>query len=180
MLLTEIAAMKSTTIIDSSGEQDVQEPLCLRIGPFFDQRLASKTGEKLTALSVPFDTRSVKARKIRAHRVYLGPFAASSEIDAQRKSLTDAGIKDHYVKRQAGEQEIISLGLFTQSNGAEALVQELKEKNIQARTRPEDRTLKPTFWLELRDTKANESAQSELAGETWGDERAKLSEFPCS
>ena len=45
MLLTEIAAMKSMTSVDSSGEQEMQEPLCLRIGPFFDQKLATKTGE---------------------------------------------------------------------------------------------------------------------------------------
>ena len=180
MLLSEVAAIKSLVVTDPVSEQPAQEPLCLRIGPFFDERLASRTGERLTALSVPFDTRSVKARKIRAHRVYIGPFTTQSEIDAQKKILTDSGVKDHYVKRQAGEQEIISLGLFTQSNGAEAMVQELKAKDIEALTRTEDRTLKPTFWLELRDSKANESAQSELAAQKWGDERAKLSEFPCS
>ena len=180
MLLSEMAAIKSAVVTDSSDAQPTQESLCLRIGPFFDEQLASKTGERLTTLSVPFDTRSVKERKIRAHRVYLGPFATQTEIDTQRKFLTDNGVKDHYVKRQEGEQEIISLGLFTQSNGAEAMVQELKVKDIEAQIRSEDRVLRPTFWLELRDSKANESAQSELAAQKWGDDRAKLSEFPCS
>lgn len=179
MLLSEIAAVTSMTVGDSTVEQSAQQPLCLRIGPFFDQKLASETGERLKAWSLPFDTRSVKARKIRAHRVYIGPFTSPSEVDTQRKLLTESGVKDHYVKRQAGEQEIVSLGLFTQSDGAEAMMEELKAKNIQAQTRPEDRTLKPTYWLELRDSKANQSAQTQLVSEKWGDERAKLSEFPC-
>ena len=180
MLLNEITSVRSTPVVNSTRDQSAQPSLCLRIGPFFDQNLAKKTSVRLKSWALPFDTRSVKARKIRAYRVYVGPFATSSEVEAQRKLLTDSGIKDHYVKRQAGEQEIVSLGLFTQSNGAEALVQELKAKNILAQTKPEDRTLKPTYWLELRDTKANQLARPRLASAKWGDERARLSEFPCS
>lgn len=180
MLLSEMAPAKSDTAMETAGEQPIEQVYCLRIGPFFDISLASESGDQLAKLSLPFEARSVKAREIRAYRIYLGPFTTPAAVQAQRALLSENGITDHYVKRQPGEQDIISLGLFIQSAGAEALMSELEAKDIVAQIRTEDRTLEPTYWLELRDSRANRESQSRLATVDWGDARTKLSEFPCS
>ena len=155
--------------------------ICLRIGPFYDNKLAEKTGDRLKAMSLAVSSRTVKAREIRAYRVFLGPFESSAEVDKQRQALTDKGVSDHYVKRETGQEDVISLGLFIQKTGAKSLVNQLEKKNVSARTKPEDRLMDPTTWLELKDTDANRKVQTELAAiKTWGDARARLSEYPCS
>ena len=180
MLLSEMAPAKSESTVEATGDPPVERAYCLRVGPFYDINLASESGDKLARLSLPFEARSVRAREIRAYRVFLGPFTASAAVQTQRALLNKSGVTDHYVKRQPGEQDIISLGLFTQSTGADALMSELKGKNVSAQIRTEDRMLEATYWLELRDPRANQKTQSELTGMEWGDERTKLSEFPCS
>ena len=138
------------------------------------------SGDRLRELSLPFESLTVKAREIRAYRVYIGPFSNPQAIEVQRLWLSESGVSDHYVKRQVGEKDIISLGLFSQNTGADALVRDLKSKNVSAQTRLEDRTLGSTHWLELRDSNTNRAARAQLSTLDWGDERTKLSEFPCS
>ena len=161
-------------------ELPVEPTLCLRIGPFHDINEVTDSGDRLKQLSLPFESRTVKAREIRAYRVYIGPFSNQQAIEVQRQLLNESGVTDHYVKRQAGEKDIISLGLFSQNTGADALVRDLKSKTVTALTRVEERTLSSTHWLELRDSKANRAARAQLSSLEWGDERTKLSEFPCS
>lgn len=184
MLLSELRPVQSTpTVAEQTGgeEPSPPQPMCLRIGPFENEKLAKETASRLRTLSLQVESRAVKERKIRTYRVYLGPFDSQSAIDAQRQLLNNNGVQDHYVKRQPGERDIISLGLFSQGTGAEALVGELGAMNITAHTRHEDRTLEPTFWLELQDPEANKKSRAELAAvRNWGDGRTKLSEFPCS
>ena len=180
MLLSEMAPVKSETKVEATDDQPVELTYCLRIGPFFDIKLASESGDRLAKLALPFEARSVKAREIRAYRVYLGPFDTSTAVQEQRAVLSENGVTEHYVKKQSGQGDIVSLGLFIQSDGADSLLSELKSKNIEAQIRTEDRTLEPTYWLELRDTKANHQSQPKLAVMKWGDERTKLSEFPCT
>lgn len=179
-LLSEVTPAANETKAEPSDDQPIEQSFCLRIGPFFDINLASESGEKLASLALPFKARSVKARAIRAYRVYLGPFTSSGAAQEQRTLLNENGITDHYVKRQSGEQDIISLGLFIQSDGADALMEQLEAKDIKPHVRTEDRTLEPTYWLELRDSNANRNSESRLDAMEWGDERTKLSEFPCA
>jgi len=202
MLLSEMLPAQPTAVVtpvmdkqepevnqQPRGEQQVeQQPvladqppsLCLRIGPFYDKKLAEKTENRLQSMSLLVSSRTVKAREIRAYRVFLGPFETRSEIDRLRKELISKGIKDHYVKRESGQKDIISLGLFIQKSGAKSLVDQLKRNNVPARSKPEDRVMDPTIWLELKDTAANQKVQPELAAiNTWGDARTRLSEYPC-
>lgn len=164
-----------------SAKADQVPAICLRIGPFYDKNLAAESESRLQAMSLLVSSRTVKAREIRAYRVYMGPFDTQPEIDKQRKELNAKGVSDHYVKRESGQKDIISLGLFIQKSGAKSLVRQLKKKNVSARTKPEDRVMEPTTWLELKDTTADRNIQPRLAAiKTWGDARARLSEYPCS
>ena len=184
MLLSELTPVQpSPEVADQTGGQQPAPPppMCLRIGPFNNELLAEQTASRLRTLALKVESRTVNQREIRAYRVYLGPFDTQSAIDAQRQLLDNSGVKDHYVKRASGEKDIISLGLFSQGTGAEALINELGTKNIVAQTRHEDRMLEPTFWLELQDPEANEKNRAELtAVRNWGEESTKLSEYPCT
>lgn len=204
MLISEMQPARSTVVITPAkgasepesepatvGEplpEDTQQvavnvvpPFCLRVGPFYDENLAEQTKERLRAMSLAVNTRTVQAREIRAYRVFLGPFETREGMGAKLKELNEKGIRDHYVKRNPGEKDIISLGLFTQQTGAESLKDQLLQKGVEAKSETEARLLDPSFWLELTDSAANRKSHSELATvSSWGDNRTKMAEFPCS
>lgn len=175
---------------DGPGEEQVAEaepaavaaipPFCLRIGPFYDEALAESTSERLKSMALAVSTRTVQAREIRAYRVYIGPFDTRDEVSAQSAELRDKGVREHYIKRDPGKKDVISLGLFTQKTGAASLVEQLESKGVTAKTVTEDRLLDPTYWLELTNSAANRKTHPELAAtRNWGDSRTKLMEFPC-
>jgi hypothetical protein len=156
-------------------------PFCLRVGPFYDENLAERTEERLKSMLLAVRVRTVQAREIRAYRVFLGPFDSRDEINALQNELTEKGVKEHYIKRDPGKKDVISLGLFTQKTGAESLLDQLQKKGVSAKTVTEDRLLDPTYWLEMTDSAANRKTHPELAATRgWGDNRTKLIEFPCS
>ena len=132
-------------------------------------------------MKLAVNTRKVQAREIRAYRVFLGPFDSSEELEARRRELEEKGVRDHYVKRDPGKEDVISLGLFTQKTGADSLIDQLRKKGMTAKSETEDRLLDPTFWLELTNSGANRKNHSALADTpSWGDNRTKLTEYPCS
>lgn len=155
-------------------------PFCLRIGPFYNEALAKGTTERLKSMALAVSTRTVQAREIRAYRVYIGPFDTRDEVNAQSNGLKEKGVREHYIKRDPGKKDVISLGLFTQKTGAASLVKQLEGKGVTAKTLTEDRLLDPTYWLELTNSAANRKTHPELAATgNWGDSRTRLTEFPC-
>lgn len=155
------------------------QSVCFRVGPFLSEPDMLRAGQQLAESQIPFQPRTVAAREIRAHRVYLGPFSTATAIRAQRQLLRASGVSDHYVKHEDGGQDIISLGLFSQKRGAETLLQTLQSKNIKATVRAEDRLLGPTYWIELRLSAAEQRSQTALQQMNWPGERAKLRKYSC-
>lgn len=152
---------------------------CARIGPFVDSAVAALAGQKLDALSLSYSRRTVKSREIRAYRVFLGPFETRTGIEAQRRLLKADDIEDFYIKRDEQGAGIISLGLFSQRDGAEQLADRLSRLDMQVRIRAEDRTLKPRFWLEIDDPSLAREIPPELAEARWGERGARLRRYEC-
>ncbi len=153
---------------------------CYRIGPFYDERGSVKAVGALNELSVPHTALTIKQREVRAYRVYLGPFNTSEQIEQQRNLLRNNGIYEHYVKSEPSSQDVISLGLFSQQARAEEFMHDLLERDVRAQTRPEDRTLGPTYWLELQDVAPNQGVLAVLRETKWAGDRARLRVFPCN
>ncbi len=153
---------------------------CYRIGPFSDESGSIQAGESLNELSVPYTALTIKKREVRAYRVYLGPFNTSEQIERQRNILRSSGINEHYVKSERAAQDLISLGLFSQQARADEFMRELINKDVRAKTRPENRTLGPTYWLELHDVESNQAVLGVLREIQWAGDRARLRVFPCT
>lgn len=171
-LLSEVRART-----DSAAEGGAD---CARIGPFVNSAVASLAAQKLDAMSLRYNRRTVKSREIRAFRVFLGPFEGQSSLEAQRRLLDSGGIEDYYVKRdERNGVGIISLGLFSQREGAQALLDRLARNEVQARLRAEDRVLKPNYWLEINDPAVARDIPSELANASWGEKEAEVRRYKC-
>ncbi len=153
---------------------------CYRVGPFSEEDGSIQAAATLNALSVVYTSLTIKKRQVRAYRVYLGPFNTSEQIETQRNILRSSGINEHYVKSERDTQDLISLGLFSQQARADDFLQQLNKKDIRAKTRPENRTLGPTYWLELHDLESNSGVLAALRETQWPGDRARLRVFPCS
>lgn len=153
---------------------------CYRIGPFSDQSGSTQAVKTLDELSVAYTALTIKKREVRAYRVYLGPFETAEQIEKQRNILRSSGINEHYVKSERAAQDLISLGLFSQQTRADEFMRELIKKDVRAKTRPENRTLGPTHWLELHDVASKEGVLGVLRETQWADDRARLRVFPCT
>lgn len=162
-----------------SAEDDEDAGRCARIGPFVDSAVMSVAAQKLDALSLPYSRRTVKAREIRAYRVYLGPFQSQSAVQAQSRLLDEAGVDDYYVKNEEDGGRIISLGLFSQRDGARVLRQRMLRRDIRAKLRTEDRVLESNFWLEIDSPTAAGDIPEELSEARWGEKGARVRRYDC-
>lgn len=163
---------------DSSSEADAG--LCARIGPFVDSAVMAVAAQKLDALSLPYTRRTVKAREIRAFRVYLGPFQSQSAVEAQNRLLEAAGVEDYYVKdNEEDGGQIISLGLFSQRDGAQVLRQRMLRRDVRAKLRTEDRVLESNFWLEIDDPAIARDIPEALTEARWGEKDARVRQYDC-
>lgn len=169
-LLNELPAARNSSSVSS----------CYRIGPFSDKDGSVKAAETLNELSVPYTALTIKKREVRAYRVYLGPFNTSEQIERQRNILRSSGINEHYVKSERAAQDLISLGLFSQQARANEFLRQLIEKDVRAKTRPENRILGPTYWLELHDIGSNQKVLGILRETQWTGDHARLRIFPCT
>lgn len=166
--------------VTASTEARQEGPQCARIGPFASSSVAALAAQKLAAMSLSYTRRTVKSREIRAFRVYLGPYTSQSEIQAQRRVLDENGINDYYVKRdEDGAGGIISLGLFSQHEGAETLARKLGSDDLAVKLRTEDRVLESNFWLEIDDPAVARRVPPELSRASWGEEGARVSRYAC-
>lgn len=162
------------------SQSDRQSTSCYRIGPFSEKSGSTNAVGKLEALSVPYTALTIKVRELRAYRVYLGPFTTQGQIEQQREVLRNSRVNEHYVKSESRDKDVISLGLFSQRGRAGEFIDTLRRKNIVAKIRPENRTLGPTHWLELRDSDTNQEVLGALRETRWVGDQARLRSFPCS
>lgn len=153
---------------------------CYRIGPFFDEGGSTKAVKILNELSVPHTALTIKKREVRAYRVYLGPFNTAEQIARQRDILRSSGINEHYIKSERAAQDLISLGLFSQQARADEFMRQLIKKDVRAKTRPENRTLGPTYWLELHDVESKQGVLGVVRETQWAGDHARLRVFPCA
>lgn len=170
-LLSEIRAEQA-----SAAES---APECARIGPFASSAVVALAAQQLDAMSLSYSRRTVRSREIRTFRVFLGPFRSEPAVETQRRLLEAAGVEDYYVKRDDGGGSVVSLGLFSQREGAEVMRRKLAEDGIEARLRSEDRLLEPNFWLEINDPAVAREIPRQLVEASWGEPEARIRRYPC-
>ena len=185
-------SMRLLTTIDKTTElgQSVQPdtPLpevalsqdqCFRVGPFTSQTTLEKASAKLQSLRLTSDSKTVAARQIRAYRVYLGPFNKKVDVEKQRKQLKKKGIEEFYVIQDAAKETSISLGLFSQQESANKFIDNLKNKEVEAESRQELRTIGERYWIELRAARQDPVALKKMDKLNWGEKRVKLRKVDC-
>lgn len=176
---------------DGAVQQPVQPPAapaggaapaprtCLRIGPFAAPLGMESAADRLSALGLDPQTRTVAGRTVRAHRVFLGPFEEPTGLAAARRRLNEAGITDHYVIRNEDGGGMVSLGLFSRRDAAADYVARLAEAGINADIRVETRELGATYWLELLDGESLRGRTGDVRGIDWAEQQVAVRDIDC-
>ena len=152
--------------------------VCYRIGPFYKEQDAETSADYLSSHLLSFNSIYIPERKVRAYRVYLGPFLHPRDIAIMRQRLVKLNVRDHYLKREQGG-ELISLGLFTQRDRARSVQKQLEDKHFSPLMRAENRALPPTYWLELRLSGGTLTHDDALADRQWPGGSVRYLETRC-
>ncbi len=152
-----------------------QKNYCLRVGPFVNKSTAVLSRTLLTTLGVQAVAFEASPdRRIQAYRIYMGPFKSRLASVTMRDHLNQLGIYDQYLVRQSNGFLLISLGLFTQNDGASRFLQNLRDQGLQAHQREEMRSLGASYWLVL-----NAVDEDKVRNRNWSDPRARLHRVIC-
>jgi len=171
LLLQELGARKSAPASS--------EALCYRIGPFKRETAWRTAREWMREQQFPHTATRSTIRRMRALRVYLGPFktraAAQAEVAARR--LGQKNIEHFIDVRKPGEVRI-SLGYFIQPALAARYIANLRALHgVEAKKGVEYPKMGPHDWIEASIDPAQREA---LASRAWGDEGVAAVTVDCS
>lgn len=108
------------------------QPTCLTFGPFKDQQTLTKVQRAFELNETDYELVTLgKKNKIKAVRIFMGPFSSTAARKAQRKILNEDKI-DHFVVSIDGTP-LIQLGYFSDAKRAKNYQQRLKNRNIEAK-----------------------------------------------
>lgn len=130
-------------------------PVCVSVGPFDDPAIAAKAATVLQTKSFTPKQRAAESPAVRRFWVYLDGFGSDATEMRVLHKLERAGIDDAEAMPADAGGRRVSLGLFTDSNRAEARAKVVRAMGFKPATT--ERMLPGTvYWLDL--TLANGSA----------------------
>jgi len=121
---------------------------CYRIGPFHNQNTLASTRRALERSNVSYtvDERGA-AKKIKAVRVYLGAYANTAALEAEKERLKQMKI-EHYVVT-LNSTPVIQLGYFSEPARAKAYQKTLLARGIKAKADTMYHEAKIDSWLDV-------------------------------
>jgi cell division septation protein DedD len=151
-------AQQGIRLLDASDRAKVRpEPMevggavvdqtCLFLGSFQQEDAARQVEQRLTALDIEAQVRSVDAAAGLDYWVYLAPLASRQASLRQLKELQARKI-DSYIITQGDLANGISLGIFPRSDSAESVMQRLRDAGYEPLLRELPRAQR-SFWVRV-------------------------------
>ncbi len=148
---------------------------CYRLGPFRQEDSWQAAKRWMDGSGFKFRAVTSGSRQLLAFRVYLGPFASESSVDAILKELESRGL-EHFRYRTDNGLTRISMGVFSQEELAQKYLDYLKNNRYEARFQPEYRRLGPLNWIEISST---DMQKEQLSGHDWHEPGVALTKVNC-
>jgi len=167
-------AARSWTTEDAIGASED----CFRLGPFAHQANYELAQAVLFNANVEFQKSKRTAKESEVFRVYLGPFASQAEVADARVDLKRKKVLDHFVRKVADDEYIISLGIYTTQKSANLAVSLFDGKLEKVKLKQENIVLPDSFWLHFA-IDDNDQIRNQLARMDWGEQSAKLGKHSC-
>lgn len=123
---------------------------CASYGPFTGSAV-SQAADRLKQFGLTTEQHSVPGKAKLGYWVYLPPFGSKREADAAADMLRRRGVKDIYVVTDEANRNAISLGVFTQHQGAVERQKEMRKLGFRAVLAERFRD-EPRYWLDVHGT----------------------------
>lgn len=121
---------------------------CATYGPFTGSNV-TQAADRLKQLGLTSSQHSIPGKTKMGYWVYLPPFSTRKEADAAAEMLRKRGVKDIYVVADEANRNAISLGVFSQHDGAVDRVKEMKKIGFKPVLAERFRD-EPRYWLDAR------------------------------
>jgi hypothetical protein len=146
-LVSELPPDKGSALTAETS-LDTSPPQCVSVGPFYDLAIAGKAANVLLAKGFTPEQRVAEAPAIPRFWVYLDQFRSDATEMRVLHRLEAAGIDDAEAMPADASGRRVSLGLFTDSNGAERRAKVVRDMGFKPVTT--ERMLPGTvYWLDL-------------------------------
>lgn len=143
---TRLRSVERTSSAETESSPRRQPVLCLRITGLEDENQIGVIQSRLQALEVSARKETQQEVVRSDYWVVLGPFDSQTLAQNRLNELRNQKIESFLIT-QGRLGGAISLGLFSSRSNAERLVEQLKEKNVDARIEQVDRTRESTFLV---------------------------------
>ena len=144
-----VAAATHAVPVIGTGTVAVAAQVCASYGPFPSAAAATQGMNRLKTAGLGVSSRSVAGKARFGYWVYLPPFASRKEADAATAMLKKRGVTDIYVVADEANRNAVSLGVFSQKDGAVQREKDLKKLGFKARVTEKFRD-EPRFWLDAK------------------------------
>jgi hypothetical protein len=134
--------------LEAVDEPAAPEMVCRSVGPFTSQVESRRAAAMLAETGrVPLQ-RVTEGEVWLGYWVYLAPFDSSEAADEVAQALARALVEDFYIIRSGDLANAISLGVYSQTEGAEARLEEMRERGFPAEITDRYRSA-PVYWLDF-------------------------------
>ena len=172
----------SESVFDGSGQVALStESLvesCYRIGPFMHQANYELAQAVLFNADVDYKKSKRASKASNVFRIYLGPYQTQADVDVARIELRQKKVLDHFVRKQDDGSLMISLGIYSTEETAEAALRLFSDKLELVKQRRENVILPDSYWLHF-DTTDDDRTLRQLSVMDWGEPSAKMGLFSC-
>lgn len=151
---------------------------CFRLGPFLHQANYELAQAVLFNADVKYQKSTRPSRKSDVFRVYLGPYSNKAAASDMRIDLKRNNVLDHFVRKEADNVFIVSLGIFTTQESAKDAKSLFDGMFELVKMKQESIVLPDSYWLHF-DLEQGKIIRQQLARMDWGEQSAKLGRYQC-
>jgi hypothetical protein len=123
--------------------------VCASYGPFPSADAASQALARLKTAGIVGNPHAIAGKAKLGYWVYLPPFGSRKEADAAAAMLKKRGVTDIYVVADEANRNAVSLGVFSQRDGAVQREKEIKKLGFKAQMAERFRD-EPRYWLDAK------------------------------
>ncbi len=150
--------------------------VCVSLGLFKTLDHAQAAAGTLERQALSYRRRQQIERTTASYRVLLPPLRSRAAAEKKRQQLSRLGFKEHYITDEPGQENAISLGVFTIRQNAWALAQRLAERGISTKQEVVQEPV-TRYWLDL---KLGREDLAKLQTLEWADVDVGLLERSCT
>ena len=122
---------------------------CASYGPFPDKDAATQAVARLKAAGASASPHLIAGRAKFGYWVFLPPFGSRKEADAAAALLKHKGVTDIYVVPDEANRNAVSLGVFSQKEGAIQRERQIKKLGFRSQIAERFRD-EPRYWIDAK------------------------------